>query len=159
MRCYTNSGHSAYRNRKPNRIDSAPIRLRDGRSEGVVVHLQKGQQFLSSLRRPGRLWGPCSLLFNRRISPRINRPAREADHSPSSSVEVRSQWSSNFTSPYIVYGLHRGDFTFSHLKKSVAFKKRRYTAVLSWMVRSTIKRRRNTPYGLNGLHGVCISET
>jgi hypothetical protein len=102
---------------------------------------------------------PCILLFNRGISPRVNRPAREADHSPSSSVEVKNQWSSNFTSSYIFYGLHRADFTFSHLKKSAAFKKRQYTAVLTWTVHSNNKRRRDIPYGLNGPYGVCISET
>jgi hypothetical protein len=65
--------------------------------------------------------GPMEPPFQPRDLP--EGPAREVDHTPSYSVEVNNQWSNNSTSPYIFYGMHRGDFTFSHLRKSISFKK------------------------------------
>jgi hypothetical protein len=51
------------------------------------------ERFLSSPRRPNRLWGPPSLLSNGyrwRFPPGVKRPGREADHLPPSSAEVKN---------------------------------------------------------------------
>jgi hypothetical protein len=54
---------------------------------------------------PDRLWGPPSLLPKGQrgggLFPRVNRPGREADHSPSSSDEVKNAWNYTFTPPYV----------------------------------------------------------
>jgi hypothetical protein len=49
---------------------------------------------LFSPKRPHRLWGPPSLLFNgyRRSFPVLKRPGRDVDHSPPSSVRVKNEW-------------------------------------------------------------------
>ena len=54
---------------------------------------------------PGRLyqlWGPPSFLFNgyRGYYPGVNRPGREVDHPPPSSVEVKNEWSCTSAPPY-----------------------------------------------------------
>jgi hypothetical protein len=49
------------------------------------------------------------------LSPKIKRMGREADHSFSSSSEVRKEWSYNSSSPYAcLHGVHRDYFTFSY---------------------------------------------
>jgi hypothetical protein len=52
-----------------------------------------GWEFFSSPPRPDRLWGLPSLLFNgyggRDLSPAVKGPRREADHSHSSSANVK----------------------------------------------------------------------
>jgi len=60
---------------------------------------RQGQIFFSSPKRPGRLWGSTSLLFNcyRYSFPGIRR---EVDHSPPSNDEVRNEWSYTSTPLY-----------------------------------------------------------
>jgi len=50
--------------------------------------------FISSAERQDRLWAPSSLVFNayRHSLPEVKRPRREADHSPSSSANVKNEW-------------------------------------------------------------------
>jgi hypothetical protein len=53
---------------------------------------RRGSEFLSSPPCPDRLWGPPSLLINGYLGSfpgEVNRPGREADHSPPSSAVVR----------------------------------------------------------------------
>jgi hypothetical protein len=55
-----------------------------------------GWEFFSPQLRPERLWGPLSLPYSwyrGTLSLRVKRPRREADHSPSWSVEVKNMWS------------------------------------------------------------------
>ena len=53
------------------------------------------KKVFSSPKRPNRLWGPPSLLFNsyRCSFPGIKRLEHEAEHSPSSISEVYNEWS------------------------------------------------------------------
>jgi hypothetical protein len=50
----------------------------------------QGQEIFPILQRPDRLWAPHGLLSNghREFFPELNRPEREADHTPPSSAEV-----------------------------------------------------------------------
>jgi hypothetical protein len=61
---------------------------------GVGFRVSVGSRIFSSSRSPHRFWGPPSLLFNgyRGLSPEVKRPEREADHSPSTSAEVKKMW-------------------------------------------------------------------
>ena len=45
------------------------------------------------------MWAPSSLVFNayRRSLPEVKRPRREADHSPTSSANVKNEWGLNST--------------------------------------------------------------
>jgi hypothetical protein len=52
-----------------------------------------GKRFFSAPRRPDRLWGPPSLLYNEYqgfFPSGVKRPGREADHSPPSSAEAKN---------------------------------------------------------------------
>ena len=60
----------------------------------VFASLQ-GKIFFSFWKCPGILWGSTSLQLNgyHGSLPLVNRPGRDADHSPPSSAEVRNDWS------------------------------------------------------------------
>jgi hypothetical protein len=58
--------------------------------DGVRVLVES--RIFSYPRRPDRLWGPPSFLFNGKrgaLSPVVKRSGREADHSPPTSAEVK----------------------------------------------------------------------
>jgi hypothetical protein len=76
--------------------------LRAGRS-GVRI---------SSPNRPDRLRVPSSLPFNgyRFSFPGINRPGRDADHSPLSSTDVKNEWSCTCNPPTRLHGMGREIF-------------------------------------------------
>jgi len=80
-----------------------------------------GWEFFSSPPRPDRLWGLPSLLFNgyggRDLSPAVKGPRREADHSHSSSANVKEYVALYFHSPNMpswrsAQIKHRDNFTF-----------------------------------------------
>jgi hypothetical protein len=57
---------------------------------------RRGRNLFCSLPRQNRLRDPPSLLssgYRRAISPRINQPRRESDHSLPSSTDVKNAWS------------------------------------------------------------------
>jgi hypothetical protein len=60
----------------------------------------RGWESFYSPQRPGRFWGPPNFLSNgyKGLSVGIKRPEREADHSTSSSAEVKNAWSYTSTS-------------------------------------------------------------
>jgi len=62
-------------------------------------------------KRPDRLWGPPSLLFNGYwVSlPGLQRPGREDVHSLPFSAELKNEWSYN-SAP--LHGVDRDNFTF-----------------------------------------------
>jgi hypothetical protein len=55
----------------------------------------KSTTSFSSSKRPDRLWGPPSLLFNghRSSLPGVRRPGRDVDRSPPSSADIKNVWS------------------------------------------------------------------
>jgi hypothetical protein len=60
---------------------------------------------LSSTRGQDGLRGPLILLsnmFGEAISPGVQRPGREAHHSPPSSTEVKNVWKYTSSSPYVL---------------------------------------------------------
>jgi hypothetical protein len=61
---------------------------------GVEVGVQVGSRIFSCPRRPDRLWGPHSLLFNgyRGSFHEMKLPGREADHLPPTSAQVKKIW-------------------------------------------------------------------
>jgi hypothetical protein len=74
--------------------------------------------FFSSPARPHRLCGPASLLSNGElgaISPGVKRPWREADHSPSSSAEVKYAWSCTSNPPVRLHWVNGDMFSGSYL--------------------------------------------
>jgi hypothetical protein len=67
------------------------------------VRVSIGARFLSSSRRPDRLWGPPSLLpngYGMRSFAGGKAAGREADHSPPTSAEVKNTWIYAATPPY-----------------------------------------------------------
>jgi hypothetical protein len=69
--------------------------------------------------RPGRLWGPPSLLTSGywRLSPGVKRPGREAGHLPTSRAEVKNAWNHTSTPSYVFMSWclvgQRDKFTFT----------------------------------------------
>ena len=81
--------------------------LRAGRSR---IRLRVGVwDFLSSPKRPDRVWGPSSLAFNgyRGSFQGVKRLGRAVDHSPPSSAEVNNEWSCTSTDPIRLHGVDR----------------------------------------------------
>jgi hypothetical protein len=68
----------------------------------VGVRVPVGSRIFTSPGRPDRLWGPPNLLYNGYwgLFPMIKRPGREADHSPSTSAEVKKMWIYTSIPPY-----------------------------------------------------------
>ena len=66
--------------------------------ELCLNYLQRDKRFfLSSLNRPGLLWGPPSPLLDKyplgpcSPPPKVNRPQRDVDHSPWCNADVRNE--------------------------------------------------------------------
>jgi hypothetical protein len=79
-------------------------------------------EYFSSPPYPERLWSPSSLLSNGYwgvLSPGLKRPAREADHSPPTSAEVKNAWSYTSTHQCVFMAWclvkHRENFIFTLL--------------------------------------------
>jgi hypothetical protein len=73
--------------------------LRAGRPRGRNSSTGRGKIFLISMAsRP--VLGPTQLI-QWLLSPQVERPGREADHSPPTSAEVKNTWIYTFTSPYV----------------------------------------------------------
>jgi hypothetical protein len=69
----------------------------------VGVRVPEGSRIFCSPRRPDGLWGPSNLLsdgYRGLSSPGVERPGREADHSPPASAEVKKMWIYTSTPPY-----------------------------------------------------------
>ena len=77
------------------------------------VRIPVETSLFSSPKRPDRLWGPPSFVFNeyRRSFQEVNRPGREANHSPPSNTEVKNEWSCISTPPVYLNGVGRDNFT------------------------------------------------
>jgi len=60
-----------------------------------------GENIFLFFKTPRQPMGPPSLLLNGHYGslPLVKRPGREFDHSPSSSVEVKNEWSYTSTPP------------------------------------------------------------
>jgi hypothetical protein len=59
---------------------------------GVGVRVPVMSKMFLSPRAPDRFWGPPSLLskgYRELFPPGLNRPGREADHSPPASTEIK----------------------------------------------------------------------
>jgi hypothetical protein len=71
------------------------------------------RKIFSSKKVPGPLWSPPSLLFNiyGGIFSGLKQSGRAADHSPSSSTEVKNGWSYTFTPPIGVNGMDTDKIT------------------------------------------------
>jgi hypothetical protein len=70
---------------------------------------EEQDMFLSSPKRPDRLWGRLGLPFNgyRDSFQGVKRPGREVSHSPPPSAEVRNERSYTFTSAIRLHGVDR----------------------------------------------------
>jgi hypothetical protein len=107
--------------RKPNNVTGYTLDIhgallqRGGSSPG------RGKRFFFSPKRPDRLWGPPSPLFNgyRGSFPGLQRPGREVNHSPPSSAEVKNEWSHTSDPPICLHGVNRDNFTFTLLKREL----------------------------------------
>jgi hypothetical protein len=62
--------------------------------------------FISSAKRPDRLWGPSSRLAY--WVPGLKRSGRDADQSPPSSAEVKNKWSYTSIPRICVRGVEQG---------------------------------------------------
>jgi hypothetical protein len=69
---------------------------------GVWLRVSVWSRIFTSPCRPGRLFGPPNLLSNGYWGsfPGVKRPGCEADHSPTTSVEVKKKWTHTTTPPY-----------------------------------------------------------
>jgi hypothetical protein len=92
------------------RAVSIATRLRIRRF-GVRIPVETS--LFSSPKRPDRLCGPPSFVFNghRRSFQEVKRPGRKANDSPASSAEVKNEWSCISTSPLYLNGVGRDNFT------------------------------------------------
>jgi hypothetical protein len=78
--------------------------------------------YVSSPECPDQFWGPPSLLlFNRYCIYFLEakRPERDADHSPPSVAEVKSEWSCTSAPPIRLHDEHRENFTFLYSSRSI----------------------------------------
>jgi hypothetical protein len=78
-------------------------------------NLGRGKRFFSSLKRPDRLWGQPTLLFNGYYGsfPRAKRPARELDHLPACSADIKHEWRHTFTPHAYFRGVDIDSFSFA----------------------------------------------
>jgi hypothetical protein len=72
--------------------------------QGVSVRVPVRSRIFYSPRRPDRLRGPPYLLSNgyRGLFPGVKQTGSQADHSPSTSAEVKKMWIYTFTKPVTV---------------------------------------------------------
>jgi hypothetical protein len=68
--------------------------------------LGSSKRFLSSPKYPERVCGP-SFLFTSGFFPHGTVAGCEAHHSPSSSAEVKNEWSHTFSRPVCLYGIQQ----------------------------------------------------
>ena len=68
---------------------------------------------LSSAKRTDRLCEPSCLVFDgyKVYFPGVKRPGRETDHLPTSSSEVKNEWSYTSTPPICLHGVDRHNCT------------------------------------------------
>jgi len=73
------------------------------RLDGPGSNFGNDSRFVSSPKRPYRLWGPHTNQLNlyQRSFRVLKRSERDGDHSPPSSAEVKNEWSYTSTSPII----------------------------------------------------------
>jgi hypothetical protein len=78
-------------------------------------NLGRDHRSVSPPKRPVRLWGPSSLVFNgyRGSFPGVKRPQREVDHSSPSSAVVRNEWSYTSAPPICLHGMDMDNSTFN----------------------------------------------
>ena len=80
-----------------------------------VRTLAEGKRFFFSPNRPDRPWGSTSLLHNGyrgTLHSGLQRPEREADHSPPYSAEVKNKYSYNSTPLHVFMAYARANATF-----------------------------------------------
>jgi hypothetical protein len=75
-------------------------------------------KFIPLEKRPGRPWGPRSLIFSGFLGsfPAVKRPNRELDRSPPSSVKLKKEWSCTSAPPICVHGVAKDNFIFTFQK-------------------------------------------
>jgi hypothetical protein len=75
--------------------------------QGVGVRVLVGARLFICSCRPDRLWDPPNLLSSgyRGFTAEVKRPRREADHSPTSSAEVKKTWVYTSTPPHSLHGV------------------------------------------------------
>ena len=83
----------------------------------IVVPFPSVARICSSLLESDHTSSACHLASIQQVpgdpSMEMARPGREADHSPSSSAEVKSTWSHSSTRPYSIMASHTDNFTLS----------------------------------------------
>jgi hypothetical protein len=84
---------------------------------GTISGMGNDGIFFSSPPRPDRFWGQPRLPSSgcRSLTPGVKRPGREADHSPTSTAEIKNAWSYTSTPPIRLHGVwclvrHRDKF-------------------------------------------------
>jgi hypothetical protein len=79
----------------------------------TVLFILWTRDFFSFPKRPDRLWGPPSLLFNgyRGTFPEVKWPEREVNHSSPSSAEIKNEWSYTSAPHICLHGMERESFT------------------------------------------------
>jgi len=75
---------------------------------GVGIPVE-ARDFFPSPKHPDRLWTPLTIQFN---GTGVRWVGRDIDHSPSSSAEVKNEWSYTSTSPICLHGMDRENFNF-----------------------------------------------
>jgi hypothetical protein len=70
----------------------------------------RGKRFFSLPKRPDRLWTPLTLKFN---GTGVTWVCRDIDHSPSSSAEVKNEWSYTSASPIYLHCVDKENFIFT----------------------------------------------
>jgi hypothetical protein len=72
-------------------------------------------ELLSSPNHLDRLLGPPNLTFNGYLGsfPVVQRTVREVDNPHPSNAEIKNEWSLTSASPLCLYGVDRGNFTYT----------------------------------------------
>jgi len=83
--------------------------VRDSNTSGE----RGGKRFISALKRPDRLWGPPSLLFDGTWGSflEVKRLGRGADHSPPCRADVKNVWSYTSTPSVCLHSVEKDNFT------------------------------------------------